>query len=114
MRCGRAKRNAQPFGAGTRRVSCIWWSRTGGCSTIGNGKVGSLAYAQAGAIDLVAGLGGGPAVQLQPAGLPALQLESPSAPVLWVFVHYLVDGRAPAVPLPEGLLERARAEGRLD
>ncbi len=81
---------------------------------IGNGKVGSLAYAQAGAVDLVAGLGGGPAVQLQPAGLPALQLESPSAPVLWVFVHYLVDGRAPAVPLPEGLLERARAEGRLD
>ena len=37
---------------------------------IGNGKVGSLAYAQAGAVDLVAGLGGGPAVRLR-AGGPA-------------------------------------------
>jgi hypothetical protein len=33
--------------------------------------------------------------------------------VLYVFVHYLVDGRAPGVPMPSGLLERATAEGRL-
>jgi hypothetical protein len=80
---------------------------------VGNGKVGSLAYAQAGAVELVSGLGGGPAVQLEAAGLPPLQLETPSAPVLWVFVHYMVDGRAPAVPLPDGLLERAQRSNRL-
>jgi hypothetical protein len=35
------------------------------------------------------------------------------APLLYVFVHDLVDGLAPAVPMPVGLLERARAQGRL-
>ena len=49
------------------------------------GEVAHAEIAQAGAVDLVAGLGGGPAVQLQPAALQ-----------------------------PEGLLERAKAEGRLD
>ena len=35
------------------------------------------------------------------------------APILFVFVHHLVDGRPPGVPVPAGLLERAQAEGRL-
>ena len=66
---------------------------------IGNGKVRSLAYAQAGAVNLVAHPG---SRRTRPAGGPARsQLESPSAPVLRVFVHYLVDGRAPA-DSPEG------------
>jgi len=30
-----------------------------------------------------------------------------------VFVHHLVDGRPPGVTMPEGLLDRARAHGRL-
>jgi hypothetical protein len=29
-----------------------------------------------------------------------------------VFVHRLIDGRPPGVPLPDGLLERARSQGR--
>jgi hypothetical protein len=33
--------------------------------------------------------------------------------LLYVFVHHLIDGRPPAVPLPPGFLERAQAEGRL-
>src|SRR4029078_9908479 len=45
--------------------------------------------------------------------LPLLRLESANAPVLYVFVHHLVDGRPPGVPMPEGLLDRARAHGRL-
>jgi hypothetical protein len=34
-----------------------------------------------------------------------------NAPML--FVHHVTDGRPPAVPLPQGLLERARQQGRL-
>ena len=66
------------------------------------------AAALAGAV----GRGNGPAVQLQPAGMPPLRFESPWAPLLYVFVHHLLDGRPPGVPLPEGLLERAAAQGR--
>jgi hypothetical protein len=33
--------------------------------------------------------------------------------MLFVFVHHLMDGRPPAVPMPVGLLERAQQQGRL-
>jgi hypothetical protein len=79
----------------------------------GHGQVGSFWYAETGPLQLVAGTGGAPAVQLQPAGKPLMRLEFPWAPLLYVFVHQLVDGRPPGVPLPVGLLDRARAEGRL-
>jgi hypothetical protein len=42
-----------------------------------------------------------------------LRIESAWAPLLYVYVHQLVDGRPPAVPMPPGLLERAKQEGRL-
>ena len=54
-----------------------------------------------------------PGVQFQPADRPLLRLEAAGAPLLYVFVHYLVDGQAPGVPMPAGLLERARQQGRL-
>jgi hypothetical protein len=76
------------------------------------GKIESFPYAEMQPLQWAAGAAGGPAVQLQPSGMPLLRLESPYVPVLYVFVHHLVDGRPPGVPLPEGLLERARAEGR--
>jgi hypothetical protein len=78
-----------------------------------NGQVGSFWYAETGPLQLAAGTAGIPAVQFQPAGQPVLRLESAFAPLLYVFVHHLVDGRPPAVPLPAGLLERARQQGRL-
>ena len=34
------------------------------------------------------------------------------SPLLYVLVHHLLDGRPPGVPLSEGLLERAAAQGR--
>jgi hypothetical protein len=74
-------------------------------------NVQSLWYAETGPLQWAPGATA--AVQLQPSGMPLLRLESPWAPLLYVFVHRLVDGQAPGVPLPEGLLERARAEGRL-
>jgi hypothetical protein len=64
-------------------------------------------------MQLAAGAGGAPAVTFQASGRPPLRLESAWAPVLYVFVHRLVDGRPPAVPVPPGLLERAQAQGRL-
>lgn len=79
----------------------------------GNGRTGSFWYAETGPLQMATGIGGVPAVQFQPAGQPVLRLESAWAPVLYVFVHYLVDGAAPAVPMPPGLLERANAQGRL-
>ena len=78
-----------------------------------SGKVESLWYAEAGPLQMSAGAGGVPAVQVQPSGMPLLRFESPWAPLVYVFVHYLVDGQAPGVPVPDGLLERAQAEGRL-
>jgi hypothetical protein len=74
-------------------------------------RVESFWYAESGAPDWAAG--GTPAIQLQPAGMPLLRLETPWAPLLYVFVHHLLDGRPPGVPLPDGLLDRARVEGRL-
>jgi hypothetical protein len=77
------------------------------------GKIESFLYAGMEPLQWAAGAGGTPAVQLQPSGMPLLRLESPYVPVLYVFVHHLLDGRPPGVPLPQGLLERAQAEGRV-
>jgi hypothetical protein len=77
------------------------------------GRTESLWYAESGPLQFGSGPGGGPAVLVQPQGQPLLRIESPYAPVLYVLVHHLLDGRPPAPPLPEGLLERARAAGRL-
>jgi hypothetical protein len=79
----------------------------------GNGaQTGSFWYAETGPVQLAPGPGGAPSLQFQPGGQPLLRLESPWSPLLYVFVHQLVDGRPPGVPMPAGLLERARAEGR--
>jgi hypothetical protein len=78
-----------------------------------NGQSGSFWYAETGPLQMAVGAGRVPAVQFQPTGQPPFRLESAWAPLLYVFVHHVVDGRPPAVPLPTGLLERARAQGRL-
>jgi hypothetical protein len=78
-----------------------------------NGNLQSLWHAESGALGSAVGAGGVPAVQLQPNGMPPLRLESPSAPTVFVFVHHLLEGRPPAVPMPADLLDRARAQGRL-
>jgi hypothetical protein len=104
--------------AEAQRAAQPRWHRLGSADAVvtnqrlvlaGQGQAESFWYAQTGPLQLVAG----PAVQLQPAGAPVLQLESPYAPLLYVFVHHLVDGRPPGVPVPAGLLERARAQGRI-
>jgi hypothetical protein len=77
------------------------------------GEAQSLWYAETGPLQPATGAGGAPAVQLQPARMPLLRIESSSAAVLFVMVHHLLEGQVPGVPLPEGLLERARAAGRL-
>lgn len=79
----------------------------------GSGRTESLWYAEIGPLQLSPGRGGAPGVQFQPADSPLLRLEAPGAPLLYVFVHYLVDGQAPGVPMPSRLLERAREQGRL-
>ena len=79
----------------------------------GNGQTESFWYAETGPLQMGVGQGGVPAVQFQPAQAPMLRVESPWAPLAYVFVHRLVDGHAPGVPMPAGLLERARSEGRL-
>ena len=78
-----------------------------------NGNLQSLWHAENGALGSAVGAGGVPAVQLQPNGMPPLRLESPSAPTLFVFVHHLLEGHPPGVPMPADLLDRARAQGRL-
>ena len=77
------------------------------------GEPQSLWYAETGPLQPATGGGGVPAVQLQPAHMPLLRIESSSAPVLYVMVHHLLEGQVPGVPMPDGLLERARAAGRL-
>jgi hypothetical protein len=77
------------------------------------GQVEAFWYAETGPLELTTGDAGGPAVRFQPAGKPVLRVDSPWAPLVYVFVHHVVDGRPPGVPAPAGLLERARAEGRL-
>ena len=73
----------------------------------------SFWYAETSPLQMGTGPRGVPSVHLQPNGAPALRLDFAWAPVLYVFVHHLVDGRPPDVPMPPGLLERAQAEGRL-
>ena len=73
----------------------------------------SFWYAETGPLQVGPGPGGVPSVQFQPTGAPVLRLDFAWAPVLYVFVHHLVDGRPPGVPMPPGVLERAQAEGRL-
>jgi len=79
----------------------------------GSGRTESLWYAEIGPLQLAPGRGGAPGVQFQPSDRPLLRLEAPYSPLLYVFVHYLVDGQAPGVPMPAGLLERAQQQGRL-
>jgi hypothetical protein len=82
-------------------------------AVMGNGRAGSVSYAETGPVELAAGMDGGPALQLRPPGYPTIQLESPWAPLLYVFVHTLADGRPPAVPMPAAVAGRAKATGRL-
>ena len=79
----------------------------------GNGQTGSFWYAEMSPLQLGPGSRGVPAVQFQAGQQPMLRLESPWSPLLYVFVHHVVDGRPPGVPMPAGLLERAQAQGRL-
>lgn len=108
--------------AEARRAAVPRWHRLGVAdvevtsqrlAATGNGQTASFWFAEIGPLQMAAGNGGIPAVQFQPTGQPVLQLESAWAPILYVFVHHLVDGRPPSVPLPDGLLDRARAAGRL-
>jgi hypothetical protein len=77
------------------------------------GQVESFWYAESGPLQWAVGRGNVPAVQFQPGAMPPLRLESSWAPLLYVFVHHLLDGTPPGVPMPDGLLERATAQGRL-
>jgi hypothetical protein len=80
---------------------------------LARGKTESLWYAEAGTPQWAAAAGAEPAVQLQPPGMPLLRLQSPWAGLLYVFAHAAAEGRPPGVPVPDGLLDRARAQGRL-
>jgi len=79
----------------------------------GGGRTGAMRYGETGPLQLAPGLDGGPAVQLQPAAGPALQLSGPWAPLLYVFARTVLDGRPPEVAIPPVVLARAKAEGRL-
>lgn len=70
-------------------------------------------YADVGAVEWAQARGGGAAVRMQPSGMPPMLLESDWAPLMYVFVHTIIDGGPPGVPMPGGLLERAQAEGRM-
>ena len=78
-----------------------------------NGQAQSFWYAEAGAFEATTSPQGIPAIVFQPNGAPLLRIDSEWAPLLYVYGHYLVDGAAPGVPMPEGLLERAQAQGRI-
>jgi hypothetical protein len=78
-----------------------------------DGGAHPCSYADIGALEWANARGGGPAVRMQPAGMPPLLLESDLMPLLYVFVHTIVNGTPPGVPMPGGLLERAEAEGRI-
>lgn len=108
--------------AEAERAAVPTWHRLGNADFVvtnqrllgsGNGQTGSFWYAEMSPLQLVPGAGGVPAVEFQQKSQPVLRLESPWTPLLYVFVHHLVDGRPPALPMPVGLLERAKAQGRL-
>ena len=77
----------------------------------GSGQTESLWYAEIGPFSSC------PAEEARPACSSSRRTgrcsgsRRPGAPLLYVFVHYLVDGQAPGVPMPAGLLERARQQG---
>jgi hypothetical protein len=109
--------------AEARRAAIPRWHQLGAVDLVltnqrllasAGGQAESFWYAETSPPQMTVGPGGVPAVQFQPAGQPLLRFESPWMPLLYVFVHHLTDGSAPAVPLPAGLLERARAQGRLN
>jgi hypothetical protein len=77
------------------------------------GELQSLWHAECGPLQPAISPNGAPAVQFQPKSMPPLRLDFAWAPLLYVFTHHLLDGQPPAVPLPEGLLERAASAGRL-
>jgi hypothetical protein len=77
------------------------------------GQNESFWYAQTSPVELTTSAGGMPGVQFEGAGHPVLRFDAAWAPMLYVFVHYIVDRQAPAVPLPAGLLERAQQQGRI-
>lgn len=77
------------------------------------GQSESFWYAQTSPVELTQGAGGLPGVQFQGTGHPVLRFDAAWAPMLYVFVHFIVDGQPPAVPLPPGLLERAQQQGRI-
>jgi len=108
--------------AEAQRAAVPRWHRLGNADVVvtnqrlvasGNGQTGSFWYAEMTPVELAPGGGGAPAVQFQARQQPVLRLESPWSPLLYVFVHHIVDGRPPGVPMPADLLERARAQGRL-
>ena len=108
--------------AEAERAAVPTWHRLGNADIVvtnqrllgtGNGQTGSFWYAEMSPVQIVPGAGGVPAAEFQSKSQPPLRLESPWAPLLYVFVHHLVDGRPPVLPLPPGLLERARGQGRL-
>jgi hypothetical protein len=106
-----AQRAAVPRWHGLGKVDLVVTSQR--LVLTASGHAESFWYAETGPLQMVVGPGGIPSVQFQPAHAPVLRLDSAWAPVLYVFVHHLVDGQPPTVPLPSGLLERAKAEGRL-
>ena len=108
--------------AEAQRAATPRWHRLGTAEVLvtnqrmavtGNGRTGSFWYAELSPLQLIVGQGGSPAVQFQPDNQPVLLFESAWAPMLYVFVHHLVDGRPPGLNIPAGLLERAKSQGRL-
>ena len=108
--------------AEARRAAVPRWHRLGSAdftvtsqrmTAMANGQTGSYWYAEMSPMQLASSSTGISAVEFQQAQQPRLRLESPWAPMLYVFVHQVVDGRPPGVPMPPGLLERAQAQGRL-
>jgi hypothetical protein len=108
--------------AEARRAAVPRWHRLGTADVTvtnqrlvasANGQTGAFWYAEMSPMQMAAGSPGVSAVEFQQARQPMLRLESPWAPMLYVFVRRIVDGRPPAVPVPPGLLERAQQQGRL-
>ena len=97
--------------AEAQRAAVPRWHPLGGADVVAtnqrlvvmsSAKLESFPYAETGPLQLLVGPGGVPAVQFQPSGMPLLRLESPWTPLLYVFVHHLLDGRPPGVPAPAG------------
>src|SRR5215831_1152761 len=94
--------------AEAQRAAVPTWHRLGNADVTvtnqrlvgsGNGQTGSFWYAEMSPLQLAPGMGV-PVVEFQSKSQPPLRLESPWSPLLYVFVHHLVDGRPPGVPVP--------------